>query len=74
MYHFESTEQLKVFIASEVINTSEATLLLGCTRQNLNLMVKAGRIVPVKQLAKETLFLRSEILSRVEKQSKPAKL
>ncbi|MRU06288.1 DNA-binding protein, partial [Bacillus anthracis] len=40
MYKFETKEELIHFIQEEVLNTSEALEILGCSRQNLNVMVQ----------------------------------
>ena len=58
-----SKQELVAFLASEVIDTSEATEILGCSRQNLHYHVSKEKIVPVKVLKKETLFLKSDVLS-----------
>ena len=64
MYEFNSLEQLKNFIASEVIETSEAASLLGCSRQYIDQLIREGKITPVKRLTKNKLFLKSEIIKK----------
>ncbi|MDR1439965.1 MAG: DNA-binding protein [Clostridiales bacterium] len=66
MYRFETPEQLKSFIASEVVNTSEATLLLGCTRQNIDDLARRGKLAPIKTYPRDKLFLRADVLARLK--------
>lgn len=63
-YCFQSKDDLKAYIVEEVINTSEAIEILGCTRQNLNDLIKRGKIVPIKDLPRDRLFFKSDILQR----------
>lgn len=50
------------FSKRNVINTTEACELLGCTRQNLHYKVKKGLAMPLKIEEKENLYLRGEIM------------
>ena len=52
------------FIDTKLVNTSQATELLGCSRQNIDDLVKRGKLNPVKVDAKNKLFLKSEIMQR----------
>lgn len=52
------------FLKYRVVNVAEAAGLLECSRQNISDLVKRGRLHPVKTDAKNTLFLKSEILRR----------
>lgn len=52
------------FLKYRTVNAEEAARLLECTRQNISDLVKRGRLHPVKTGAKNTLFLKSEILQR----------
>jgi len=64
MYSFKDRDELRTFIASEVLTTSEAIELLGVTRQRLHQMVKAGKLIPIKELPRDRLFLRSDVEDR----------
>lgn len=65
MYNFNSKEELAKFIASEVVDTSEATELLNCSRQNLDNLVKRGKLNPIRSLSKTKLFFKEDILARL---------
>lgn len=62
--HFKDRVEIRAFIASEVLTSSEAIELLGITRQRLNQMVKTGKLVPIKELPRDRLFLRSDVEER----------
>ena len=49
------------YLQEELIDTAEAARIMGCTRQNIQDLVRRGRIRPVKTLRNNFLFLRSEI-------------
>lgn len=65
-YKINSKEELAIFIASEVINTSEAAALLNCSRQNIGDLIKRGKLKPIKVFAKDKLFFKSDILYRIK--------
>lgn len=65
MFNFNSKEELAKFIASEVVDTSEAAELLQCSRQNLDNLVKRGKLTPIRSLSKTKLFFKEDILSRL---------
>lgn len=52
------------FLKYRTVNAEEAARLLECSRQNISDLVKRGKLHPVKTGAKNTLFLKSEILQR----------
>ena len=64
MYIFNSREEFEKFISEEIINTSEAREILGCSRQNLDGLIKRGKLKPVKVLEKDKWFFKSDILER----------
>lgn len=66
-YEFSTKEELMKFLAAEVVNTSEAIEIIGCSRQNLNQLVKTGTLIPIRVSSRESLFLKSEVLERKEK-------
>lgn len=57
-------EDFLAFARQRVVSASEACKLLGCSRQNLNKLVKSKQIHPFKQEEKLTLFLKKEIEER----------
>ena len=59
-----SIQDFRRFVSDRVVETSEAMELLSCSRQNINDLIKRGKITPIKRSQKNTLFLKSEILKR----------
>lgn len=57
-------DDFKMFIIRNVVNTAEAAQLLNCSRQNIDDLVKRGKLHPIKATGKNTLFLKSEISQR----------
>ncbi|HGH1669907.1 DNA-binding protein [Bacillus thuringiensis] len=66
MYNFETKEELINFVNDEIVNTSEALEILECSRQNLNKLVKSGTLVPIKEMVRDRLFFKEDILKRKE--------
>lgn len=64
MYTFKTKEELIKFIQEDIVNTSEALEILGCSRQNLNNLVQRGVLTPVKEMVRDRLFFKSDILER----------
>lgn len=58
---------LRQYIYHRVIDTTEATGLLNCSRQNIEDLVRRGKLHPVKITHKIKLFLKSEIRQRLWK-------
>lgn len=52
------------FISNRVINSSQACKLLDCSRQNIQDLVKRGKLRPIRIDGKNTMFLRNEIVQR----------
>lgn len=59
-----SIDDFRSFVSHRVIGTADAMELLSCTRQNMNDLIKRGKLTPIKKEQKNTLFLKSEILQR----------
>ncbi len=64
--NFESRDDLIKFIQEELIDTSEAAQILGCSRQNISDLIKRGKLKPVKILRQERVFFRADILARLK--------
>ncbi|MBS6764515.1 MAG: DUF2442 domain-containing protein [Clostridium sp.] len=60
-----SINDFRSFVSSRTVNTTQASELLECTRQNIEDLVKRGKLHPVKVDAKSKLFLKSEIQQRL---------
>ncbi len=59
-----SLDDFRQFVANRVVNTAEAAKLLQCSRQNINDLIRRGKLQPLKAMAKNKLFLMSEIMQR----------
>lgn len=68
--NIRSIDDLKSFLAAEVITTNEAAEILDCTRQNIKRLVDNGKLEPLRSLDKDRLFLRADILERKENMNK----
>ena len=65
-YCFKTREELLAFIRDELINTAEVMEILNCSRQNVFDLIRRGKLTPVKESAKERLFLRADVMERVK--------
>ncbi len=54
----------KNFAIFRVVNKAEAAEILDCSRQNIDDLIKRGKLHPIKSTGKNTLFLKSEVLKR----------
>ena len=52
------------FAKNNLITTNEATSLLNCSRQNVEDLVRRGKLHPAKVMKNGKLFLRSEVECR----------
>lgn len=59
-----SMSDFKNFVVQRVINTTEAAELLNCSRQNVMVLTKRGKLHPIKTSERNTLYLKSEVLKR----------
>ncbi|HDR6318590.1 DNA-binding protein [Bacillus cereus] len=66
MYKFETKADLIRFIQNEIVNTSEALEILGCSRQNLNVMVQKDKVKPIKEMPRDRLYFKEDILKSKE--------
>lgn len=73
-YSFNSREELTEYIIDEIINTTEALEILQCSRQNLNNLVKRGVLTPIKDLPRDRLFFKEDIVNRKNYMDKKAKI
>ncbi|MEB4819687.1 DNA-binding protein [Bacillus thuringiensis] len=70
MYKFETKDDLIRFIQNEIVNTSEALEILGCSRQNLNVMVQKEKVKPIKEMSRDRLYFKEDILKSKEQMRK----
>ncbi len=67
-YKINNKDEFISLVKTDVLTSSEALELLEVSRQSLNSLVKRGKIVPIKELSREKLYLREDILSRKKEQ------
>ncbi|KGR74884.1 transcriptional regulator [Ureibacillus sinduriensis] len=72
-YSFKNREEITVYIQNEIINTTEALEILQCSRQNLNNLVMRGVIKPIKDLPRDRLFFKEDIIKRKTEMDNKAK-
>lgn len=65
-YKVSNKEDFIKLVQSEVLTSSEVLEILEVSRQSLNSLVKRGKLVPIKELSRDKLFLREDILKRKE--------
>jgi len=53
--------ELLNIIQNGLVNASQASEMLGCTRQYINELVKKGKLVPIRSSGKNTMFLKSDL-------------
>lgn len=56
-----SRKEVEDFIRNEVLTTSEVTEIMGVTRQRVSKMISDGKLIPVKKLRGDSLFLRIDV-------------
>lgn len=52
------------FVRHRIVSAGEACHILDCTRQNIDDLMKRGKLHPIRRDAKYKLFLRNEIIQR----------
>lgn len=66
MMKFNTVDEFKQFIAENLLTTQESADILGCTRQNIDRLVSAGKLLPVKQTQRDKLFYKKDIIARLK--------
>ena len=59
-----SKEDFIEYVSERIVNTAQAADIIGCSRQNIDDLVKRGKLNPVKINAKDKLFLKSDVQKR----------
>lgn len=62
-----SLDDFRSFIAYRVVNSLEAQKILNCTRQNINDLIRRDKLHPIREDAKNKLFLKNEIQQRIQR-------
>ena len=52
------------FVQYRVINTAQACKILNCSRQNIDDLIRRGKLHPIRSDARHKLFLKNEVLQR----------
>ena len=52
------------FVQNRIVSVSEACQILGCSRQNIDDLMKRDKLHPIRRDAKNKLFLKNEIIQR----------
>ena len=52
------------FVQYRVVNSAEAAAILDCSRQNINDLIRRDKLHPVRNDARNKLFLRNEVIQR----------
>ena len=73
MLTFNSREELAVYIKNEVITSTEALDILQCSRQNLSRLIKNDIITPIKDLPRDRIFFKEDIVQRKNDMDKKSK-
>ncbi|MGU3372627.1 DNA-binding protein [Bacillus mycoides] len=63
-YHFNSKEELMKFMENDILTVTEASELMGFSRQRFNKLVSEGRLIPImkaRSTKSPNLFLRSDV-------------
>lgn len=66
MYNFNSKEEFLNWLQSNIINTNEAAEILGCSRQNIDDLVKRNKLIPIRVFPRDRVFLKEDVLARLK--------
>lgn len=56
-----SLDDFITFVRRNILDTTVSCNMLECSRQNLSYLIKSGKIVPIKENVKGSLFLKSDL-------------
>lgn len=65
-YIFATKKHLTEFIKKEIVMTTEAAKILGCTRQNIDDLARRGKLSIIKQSGRTKLFYRDDVMDRMD--------
>jgi len=65
-YSFNTRDEFIKLVQSEILTSSEVLDELQISRQALSSLVKREKLVPIKELTRDRLFLKEDIESRKE--------
>ncbi|PFE98752.1 DNA-binding protein [Bacillus thuringiensis] len=61
MYELQTKEDVKLFVNENILTSAEVLELLNITRSRLNQLVKAERLIPLKQVKIVSLFWKPDV-------------
>ena len=64
-------EDFRAFAENNLISTHEASSILKCSKQNIDDLVRRGKLHPIKKDGRYNLFLKCEVESRVWAKNHP---
>jgi len=64
MYRIDNKNKFIKLVQSEVLTSTEVLEELQISRQALSSLVKREKLVPIKELTRERLFLKEDIVNR----------
>lgn len=62
-----TTDDFKLFVSGAILSSAEAAEELECSRQNIDDLVRRGKLHPIKTYDKNKLFWREEITRRKQR-------
>lgn len=65
-YKVDNKEGFIKLVQTEILTSSEVLEELQISRQSLNSLVKREKLVPIKELPRDRLFLREDVEARKE--------
>lgn len=63
-YKLDNKNEFIKLVQSEILTSSEVLAELQISRQTLSALVKRGKLVPIKELRRDRLFLKEDIENR----------
>lgn len=57
-------DDFKCFVQNRVISVSEACNILDCSRQNVNDLIKRGKLTPIESKSNNILLMKNEVIER----------
>jgi len=65
-YNLKGRKAVEDFFATEILGSAETRELLDVSKARVGQLKDSGRLVPIKSLSRENLFLREDVLKLKE--------
>lgn len=65
-YTFKTEKDLKDYISSNLLNSNQVAEILNCSRQYVHKLVKQNKLYPLKEMEREKVFWKPDILARLK--------